>query len=355
MIAPAALVADEAVPRPEARVDDYAQLKRIIAGRGLLDRHPGRYLRPSVILVLELAAVVAGTILTRGSWWSLAWAVPAAFLFGQLGFLGHDAIHNQVLTTSRKNYALGLFLYNLCLGGSRAWWADKHNLHHAQPNRIGIDPDVTGGVIAITPCQATESRGFTRFVMRHQAGVIAPLLSLMAVQIHKDSIVFVARRAVRNAGAEVGLMVAHYAAYVGGLVLLLGVGRGLLFVAVHQALLGIYLGGTFLPNHTGMAVLAPEDQMGFLARQVLTARNMRAGRLTDYVFGALSCQIEHHLFPAMPRWRLREAAPIVRQFCQERGIAYRETGVFQAYRDVYRHLHTVARPLRRRAARAQGR
>jgi fatty acid desaturase len=340
-------VADAFPPRRDPGTEDYARLKRLIAGRGLLERQPRRYLLPAVALILELALVTTGLLLTRGSWWALAWSAPAAFLFGQIGFLGHDAIHNQVLKTSRKNYGLGLALFNLCLGGSRGWWADKHNVHHAQPNRIGIDPDITGGVIAVSACQAIESRGLTRFIMRHQAGIIGPLLSLMVVQIHKDSAVFLSRRAVRNIGAEVGLLLAHYVGYIGGLIMLLGVGRGLLFVVAHQLLLGLYLGGTFLPNHTGMAVLQRGEEMGFLPRQVLTARNIRASRLSDYIFGALSCQIEHHLFPAMPRYRLREAAPIVRQFCEERGIAYRETGVLQAYVDVYVHLKTVALSLRR--------
>jgi fatty acid desaturase len=97
-----------------------------------------------------------------------------------------------------------------------------------------------------------------------------------------------------------------------------------------------------------MAALQPDEQMDFFRRQVLTARNIRAGRVSDLLFGSLSCQIEHHLFPAMPRMRLREAAPIVRQFCRERGVAYHETGVVTAYVETYRHLQRVARPLRRR-------
>jgi fatty acid desaturase len=124
-------------------------------------------------------------------------------------------------------------------------------------------------------------------------------------------------------------------------------GRGMLVVLINQMLLGVYLGGAFLPNHTGMTMLQPDEQMDFLRRQVLTARNIRASRVADYLLGALSCQIEHHLFPAMPRCRLREAAPVVREFCRERGVGYRETGVFEAYVETYRHLDAVAMPLRR--------
>ncbi len=326
---------------------DYAELKRLIAARGLLERRPLRYAGHVVTLSVLLGVVVVGLILTRGGWWVLAWAAPAAFLFGQLGFLAHDATHNQILRSSRRNYVLSVLLFNLALGASRGWWADKHNVHHAQPNRLGTDPDIEGGVIAVSPEQTADARGMTRLVMRHQSGAIWPLLSLGVLQVHLYSVGFLFRRSLRNAGTEATLLVAHYTVYLGGPILLLGIGRGMLVVLIHQLLLGVYLGGAFLPNHTGMTTLQPDEQMDFLRRQVLTARNIRASRVADYLLGALSCQIEHHLFPAMPRCRLREAAPVVREFCREQGVGYRETGVFEAYVETYRHLDAVAMPLRR--------
>lgn len=341
-VAPPAL---RRAPRPGA--DDYAELKRRVAAGGLLERQPLRYLGHAVTLSTLFVGVVVGLALTRDGWWFLAFAAPAAFLSGQLGFLAHDATHNQVLGSSRRNYVLSVLLFNLVLGGSRGWWADKHNVHHAQPNRLGTDPDIEGGVIAVTAEQTEQAPRMARLFMRHQARAIWPLMSLGALQIHVDSVVFVVRRALRNALQEAALLVAHYTVYLGGLILLLGVGRGLLLAVVHQMLLGVYLGCAFIPNHTGMTALQPEEHADFLRRQVLTARNIRASRVADYLFGALSCQIEHHLFPAMPRCRLREAAPIVRQFCRERGIAYHETGVVTAYLEVYRHLEAVALPLRR--------
>jgi fatty acid desaturase len=325
------------------QTDPYVQLKRMVAANGLLERRPSSQIVPTVGLVLLFAVIAIGVALTRGSWWALAWAAPAALLFGQFGFLAHDAVHNQIFRTSRANYVLGLLLFNLCLGGSRGWWADKHNIHHAQPNRLGTDPDIEGGVVAVSDDQAQQARGFTRFMIRHQATTIGPLLSLSVLQIHAYSAGFLRRSTLRNPRAELGLMALHYTLYFGALITVLGVGRGLAFAAVHQLLLGLYVGGAFLPNHTGMTLLSPGEESDFLHRQVVTARNIRASRATDYFLGPLSCQIEHHLFPAMPRHHLREAAPIVRRFCEEQGIAYRETSPWEAYRQVYQHLRTVAR------------
>ena len=323
--------------------DAYAQLKRVVSGRGLLDRRPSHEMVPAAGIVLLLSVIVVGVALTRGSWWALAWTAPAALLFGQLGFLAHDAVHNQIFKTSRANYRVGLLLFNLCLGGSRGWWADKHNAHHAQPNRLGADPDIDGGVVAVSEEQAGPARGFTRFMIRHQAATIGPLLALSVVQIHAYSARYLRDHALRHPRVELGLIGVHYAVYFGGLTLVLGVAHGLLFAAIHQLLLGLYLGGAFLPNHVGMPVLSPDAEVDFLHRQVVTSRNIRAGRCSDYLFGGLSCQVEHHLFPTMPRHHLRTAAPIIRRFCAEQGIDYCEMSPWDAYRQVFHHLRTVAR------------
>ena len=74
---------------------------------------------------------------------------------------------------------------------------------------------------------------------------------------------------------------------------------------------------------------------------MLTSRNVSGGRLVDWFLGGLNYQIEHHLFPSMPRPNLRRAQALVRQFCQERRIPYNETSLPASYRLALRHLHTV--------------
>jgi fatty acid desaturase len=331
-------------------VDDYADLKRLITDRHLLDRSPSSYVLRAVALSVMLAAIGTGIAVSAHGAWVLLWTIPAAFLFGQLGFLAHEATHNQIMRTSRGNYVLSLLLFNLSLGGSRGWWANKHNIHHAQPNRIGTDPDIAPGVIAMTRAEAMRARGVERMIMRRQATAIWPLLCLGVLQIHAFSTGFLFNRRLRNAGVETALLAAHAVAYLGTLIVLAGLEWGLLFALLHQMLLGAYLGASFLPNHLGTRMLQPDEPIDFLRRQVLTARNLRANPVTDYVFGGLSCQIEHHLFPTMPRRNLRTAARIVRTFCDERSIAYHETGVFRGFAEVHAYLATVVAPLRRPAA-----
>jgi fatty acid desaturase len=91
-----------------------------------------------------------------------------------------------------------------------------------------------------------------------------------------------------------------------------------------------------------MAVYRDDVAVDWLHRQVLTSRNLRSTRLTDFIYGGLNYQIEHHLFPAMPRVNLRRARPIVMRYCEAHGIPYREVPVGRSYREVARFLGEVS-------------
>jgi fatty acid desaturase len=119
-------------------------------------------------------------------------------------------------------------------------------------------------------------------------------------------------------------------------------------------LTGLYLGTIFAPNHKGMPVLEKENSWDFLHRQVLTARNVYAHPLTDFWYGGLNYQIEHHLFPSMARNKLKEAQSVVRAFCQEQAIPYHETTGLQSFAEILSYLHGMGASLRRVSAQAGG-
>ena len=93
-------------------------------------------------------------------------------------------------------------------------------------------------------------------------------------------------------------------------------------------------------------MLPADDQTDFLRRQVLTSRNVRGSWLVDFALGGLNYQIEHHLFPSMPRPNLRRSQAIVKEFCRQHGLTYCETTLWRSYAIALRHMHEVGRPLR---------
>jgi fatty acid desaturase len=170
---------------------------------------------------------------------------------------------------------------------------------------------------------------------------------LEAAHLHTASVKAVLRGGWGRANmVEGGLLVAHLAAYLTALLLVLSPLSALVFLVVQQGLFGLYLGCAFAPNHKGMPTLTAADELDFIRRQVLTSRNVRGSWLVDVVLGGLNYQIEHHLFPNMPRPNLRAAQPLIRAFCRQHDLAYAEASLVGSYAQAVRHLHAVGAPLR---------
>ncbi|GAA3162010.1 acyl-CoA desaturase [Planomonospora alba] len=335
-----------------ARGSDYAVLARRIADAGLLERRPGYY---TVRIGLVGALLVAGWtafFLVGDSWYQLLVAVLLAVAFAQAALLAHDVAHRQVFRSRRSSEIAGLVAGNLVIGMSYGWWMDKHTRHHANPNHEERDPDVSPEILIWSERQARASRGVARFIGRWEAFLFFPLLTLEGLNLHVASVRALRRPSLRNRRTEGLLLAVHAAAYLGAVFAVLPAGKALAFLALHQAVFGVYLGCTFAPNHKGMPTLTGEQELDFLRRQVLTSRNVRGGLLLDAVLGGLNHQIEHHLFPSMPTPNLRRARPIVRAYCAELGVPYLESGLLSSYGQALRHMHAVGAPLRarRRAA-----
>ena len=154
--------------------------------------------------------------------------------------------------------------------------------------------------------------------------------------------------------SECVLLAVHTVAYLTGVLLVMSPLTALAFVAIHQAVWGVYMGCSFAPNHKGMPVIGADENIDFLRRQVLTSRNVRGGWCTDLLLGGLNYQIEHHLFPNMPRASLRRAQHIVRDYCTEQGVPYCETSLLGSYRAALRHLNSLGAPLRTAVAHPSG-
>jgi fatty acid desaturase len=329
---------------PLARGSDFAQLNRLITGAGLLKRRPGYYaLRLSVVAAAYAGGLFAAVAL-GDSWWQLAVAAFLGVVFAQSALVAHDLAHRQIFRSRRLSQAAGLVVGNLGIGMSYGWWMDKHTRHHANPNHSEHDPDVSPEVLVWSTDQAKTSRGVARWIGRWQAFVFFPLLALEGLNLHVAGVRALTRPSLKLRGYEAALLGTHIVGYLAALFLLLPPGKALAFFAIHQALFGIYLGCTFAPNHKGMPM--PTDDLDFLRKQVLTSRNVRGGLVVDVVLGGLNYQIEHHLFPSMPTPHLRRAQPIVKKFCDERAIAYHETGLVRSYGEALRHLHAAGAPLR---------
>ncbi|MFC0625040.1 fatty acid desaturase family protein [Kribbella deserti] len=334
---------------PKTRRSDFSPLLREVKEAGLLERRTAAYVIAIGINVICLAAVGAGVAVLGNSWWTLFLAIPFALFTTRAAFFGHDAGHQQISSSRRVHDWIQLVHANLLLGMSAGWWNDKHNRHHANPNHTDKDPDVGEGVMVWTLTQAEGRTGLHGWLSRNQAWLFFPLLTLEGLNLKVSGILFLwQRRKTASARRELGLIAAHHALYFTGLLLVMSPGKAAIFAVIHHMLFGLHLGSVFAPNHKGMEMPDPADteRWGHLEKQVLTSRNVDGGLVTDWMMGGLNYQIEHHLFPNMPRANLRYAQPMVKAYCERINLQYRSVSVGRSYSEALLYLHEVGAELR---------
>lgn len=329
---------------PSGDVPQYKDLLQSVKREGLLSRTYGFYGALTGTLVLALAGTLTGMVFAGASWWQLPIGIILAVVFTQLAFLGHEASHRQVFTSKKANDQFGRLVATLLVGISYSWWMNKHTRHHANPNQVAHDPDIDSDVLAFQPEQAEGKGKLHSWFLKHQGTFFFPLLFLEGLNLHVQGLRYILDR--RNPVQQRSLEITFLAVRLIGLPLLIfstlpplaGVG----VLAVQLGFFGLYMGASFAPNHKGMPQVPAELKLSFFHKQVLTSRNI-IGKGMTAVFGGLNYQIEHHLFPSMPRPHLARAAQIVKDYCARFEVPYTAVTATESYRAVIRYLNSVGR------------
>ena len=320
----------------------YSALMRTVRDGGLLRRRVGFYYAVFAGLAVALGGVVTGMALLGDSWFQLLMAAALGIVLTQIAFVTHEASHRQIFASGKANDWVGRILATAVVGISYHWWMHKHSRHHSKPNQLGADPDIEADTIVFTEADAAKSTGFLALITRRQGYLFFPLLTLEGINLHFRSILSLFDKGrVEHRYLELTLIAMRLSLYVAVIFWVLPFGMAFAFLGVQLAVFGVYMGASFAPNHKGMPILENDTSLDFLHRQILTARNLKGGWWVTAMFGGLNHQVEHHLFPNMPRPALSKARAIVRDYAQSMGISYTETGILRSYGIVIDYLNRV--------------
>ncbi|MDO7881909.1 fatty acid desaturase family protein [Salinibacterium soli] len=323
-------------------VSEFSALLNTVRDAGLLRRNRVFYLVVVLAITTGMVAAWFGVVMLRDTWFTLLVAAAMGILFTQFAFVTHEFAHRQVFSSGRANDTGGRILSDLVVGISYSWWMAKHTRHHANPNTVGKDPDILPDFIVFQESDATARTRLGRFLQTRQGWLFFPALLLEGVNLHRHAFLTVfSPGKVDKRALEITLLLTRNVLYVGAVFAILPLGMAFAFLGVQLAVFGLYMGASFAPNHKGMPILPRDSKVDFLRRQVLTSRNIGGGAWVTQFMGGLNFQVEHHLFPSMPRPHLRRAGEIVREFCESRGIPYTEVSILRSYAIVIRHLNAV--------------
>lgn len=317
---------------------DYALLYQSVKSLGLLEKDKSFYVYQTVfILMLFVVGLITINHIPIGFFTITVIALYIAFIQGQIALIAHDIVHRQVFESPILNSTVGIIVWNLLLGGSSDWWREQHNNHHIHPNDHHKDPSINLKLFSFSQEQLKHKTKFEKLFIKRQAFLYFPLMAFMVIALRTSSIVFILKKRTQLYVPELIAITVYVVIYPFLALWTFGLWYGILFAILNHAFFGIYLGFIFAPNHKGMPMIN-SGRLDYLRQQVITARNIKGNFFIDIIYGGLNHQIEHHLFPFMPRSNLKKVKPIVEKFCVSKNISYHETGIWQSFQEIFTSL-----------------
>uniref|UniRef100_A0A8K9V9U9 Cytochrome b5 heme-binding domain-containing protein n=1 Tax=Oncorhynchus mykiss TaxID=8022 RepID=A0A8K9V9U9_ONCMY len=245
-------------------------------------------------------ALALGLLWVWGTSWSLTLlcSLMLATSQAQAGWLQHDYGHLSVCKKSGWNHKLHKFVIGHLKGASANWWNHRHFQHHAKPNVFSKDPDINSlhvfvlgdkqpVEVVITIDLAWSMSFYLRFFCCYY-----PFFGFFG------SVALI---------SFVRFLESHW------------------FVWVTQM------------SHLPME-MDHERHQDWLTMQLSATCNIEQSTFNDWFSGHLNFQIEHHLFPTMPRHNYHLVAPLVRALCEKHGVPYQVKTLQKGMTDVVRSL-----------------
>jgi len=326
-------------PREGATV--YAQLRKQVVEKGLLKRSYGYYFLFTLFTYAGLIGSFIGAYYSGNIFLFVFMAVLYAFFSVQVGGLVHDAGHRSIFKSAKNNNIVGHF-FATTVGFAFNNWRINHDRHHANPNQDDFDPDVDIP-FSFTKERMKNSKGLARLICKYQAWVYYPLGTLTSFSVRFKRMNYFSENWGPKVYPEVVLFAFGVIMHVVLPFLAFGIVKGLAFFVLTNLLSGFYLFNIFAPNHKGMPELAADTNFSFLEQQIVTSRNIVPSIFTDYFYMGLNYQIEHHLFPATPRNKMRYIAPLVKEICKKHRLEYTQTSVIESNVIIFNEMRAMSK------------
>lgn len=318
-------------------------LRNRLRDAGCFDHIPAAHMALMLAIILLYSGAFVLLLQQPDFITRLAALLLLAFCCVQAGFIAHDAGHRAITRKRWLIEAIGQFFNTFLTALCYSHFQKIHRCHHAHTNERENDIDMQSDLVSLYPqAKLKNTSRLGRFITRHQGWMIWPLISLQGLSLKIDSIRTLLQDPRGTRIDQLALLL-HFLLWFGLPVSILGWSDAILNYALMTWFIGPYTGAVFLVNHIGTHIIEPGEKPTRFMQQLMTTRNVGDSLADDLFFGGVNNHIEHHLFPAIPSFRLRQARRIVREYCKEQGLEYSETNWWRAARDVSAYLSKVSR------------
>jgi len=343
-------------PEPDALVKDFREMVQRYESLNATDY--GHYAHLAARLAALLGAALYCVLACEPAWVHMLGAVFLGFFWQQSLFIGHDAGHNAVTHNSLYDRLIGLVVGNTFNGVGIAWWKATHNVHHMAVNSIECDPDIQhiplfaisdkyfAGVTSLYHNRILKFDGLARLLVSYQHYTFYLIMAVARVNLNIQSLILLAtQKNVRWRWAELATM-ALYFAWVAALhsALPTGAQRAVFFFLSHAVAGMIHV--QICISHFSRPTFDGTPKGDWVRMQLDGTMDVGCPAWLDWFHGGLQFQVIHHLWPRVPRHKLRTLVPEVEAMCKKHGVDYHSPGFWAANCEVIKTLKTAAKQAR---------
>jgi len=305
--------------------EDFDQLRRHAEKSGWFKSNPLFYaFHTAHIIALEMLAITFLWYYGVSTVTFLITSFILAISQAQAGWSQHDYGHHSVFKSNKDNRNYQRFIINVIKGVNVHWWQFRHNQHHAKPNIYKKDPDITLPHLFllgdhIPKLWGDKKRGNAPYQFQQFYFLLFGPMTLLPIYFHLEVLYFSFKH---RDYFDFGLMLTCFIRFFGFFIPILG-GWWPAF--------GMYMLSRFWESfwftlvtqmsHLPMEIDFDQDH-DWVTGQVIASQNVTPGVFNDWFTGGLNYQIEHHLFPMMPRHNFDKVAPLVQSLCKKHNVPY---------------------------------
>ncbi|KAK9273803.1 hypothetical protein L1049_018613 [Liquidambar formosana] len=322
---------------------DYRKLLSEFSKMGLFEKKGHGVFATMCVVVIFFVASVYGVLWSESFWVHLVCGGLMGFMWIQSGWLGHDSGHYQIMSSRGFNRFAQVLTGNCLAGISIAWWKWNHNAHHIACNSLDFDPDlqhmpffaVSSTLFnSITSYFYERKMNFdalTRFLISYQHWTFYPVMCLARLNLFAQSFILLfSNRKVPNRGQEILGILAFWIWYPLLVSCLPNWSERVMFVLASFAVTGIQHVQFCLNHFSSSVYVGPPSGNDWFENQTKGTLDISCPSWMDWFHGGLQYQIEHHLFPRLPRGQLRKISPFVKELCKKHHLPYTMVSFWEA-------------------------
>jgi len=320
----------------QALLDDFHKLKQDLTEEGLFDSNKLFYFG-MLFHIFAIEAIAYWIMCTYGTGW-IPYIICAVLLGAaqmQAGWLQHDFGHESVFKNPKWNRWMHYLTLSHTKGASKDWWNWRHFLHHSKPNIVHKDPDIKMIYIFVigrrlAKLWGRKKLGFMPYSLQHYYWhfIGPPLLVPIYFQVEHLSWAIANRRWV-----DLFWVSTFYMKFIFLYYPLLGLWGMIVFHTLLRIVESHWFVYVTQMNHLPMHIDF-DYQTDWPTLQNLATCNVEGSLFNDWFTGHLNYQVEHHLFPSMPRHNYPKANVRVQELFKKHGLVLQTKTLGTALCDV---------------------